>query len=82
VQEKIMHQRVGTYDVARKMLKMYLEKEPPLKLPYEILLYDGKKMSSPKGLGLTGGCAFGSNAAEIVRFYMIKNSAPNQACRV
>lgn len=44
----------GTYDVARKITKEVFGVEPPLALPYEFFLYDGKKMSSSKGVGLTG----------------------------
>jgi len=68
----------GTYDVARKIVKDVFGKEPPLKLPYEFFLYDGKKMSSSKGLGLTGGALLEVMPPEIVRFLMIK-TPPNQA---
>ncbi len=68
----------GTYDVARKIVKDVFEKEPPLKLPYEFFLYDGKKMSSSKGLGLTGGDLLEVMPPELVRFLMIK-TPPNQA---
>lgn len=68
----------GTYDVARKIVKDVFGKEPPLKLPYEFFLYDGKKMSSSKGLGLTGQQLLEVLPAQLVRFLMIK-TPPNQA---
>ncbi len=68
----------GTYDVARKIVKDVFEQEPPLKLPYEFFLYDGKKMSSSKGLGLTGEELLEVLPPELVRFLMIKTE-PNTA---
>ncbi len=68
----------GTYDVARKIIKDVFEKDPPLKIPYEFFLYDGKKMSSSKGLGLTGDDLLEVMPPELVRFLMIK-TLPNQA---
>ncbi|MEK7573137.1 MAG: lysine--tRNA ligase [Patescibacteria group bacterium] len=68
----------GTYDVARKIVKDVFGKEPPLRLPYEFFLYDGKKMSSSKGLGLTGQELLEILPAELVRFLMIR-TPPNQA---
>ena len=68
----------GTYDVARKLVKDVFDQEPPLWLPYEFFLYDGKKMSSSKGLGLTGAELLEVLPPELVRFLMIK-TAPNTA---
>ncbi len=68
----------GTYDVARKICKEVFGKEPPLALPYEFFIYDGKKMSSSKGLGLTGESLLEVLPPQIVRFLMIK-TPPNQA---
>ncbi len=68
----------GTYDVARKICKDVFGKEPPLALPYEFFLYNGKKMSSSKGLGLTGEGLLEVLSPQIVRFLMIK-TPPNQA---
>lgn len=66
----------GTYDIARKIIKDVFGKEPPLKLPYEFFLYDGKKMSSSKGLGLTGQELLKVLPPQLVRFLMIKTE-PN-----
>jgi len=68
----------GTYDVARKIIKDVFNQEPPLALPYEFFLYNGKKMSSSKGLGLTGAELLGVLPPEVARFLMIK-TPPNQA---
>jgi len=68
----------GTYDVARKICRDVFGKEPPLALPYEFFLYDGKKMSSSKGLGLIGEELLEVLPPQLVRFLMIKSS-PNQA---
>ncbi len=68
----------GTYDVAKKILKDVFKVEPPLFIPYEFFLYDGKKMSSSKSLGLTGEKLLEILPVDILRFLMIKTS-PNQA---
>ena len=68
----------GTYDVARKIIKDVFKKDPPLKLPYEFFLYDGKKMSASKGLGLIAQELLEVMPPELVRFLMIK-TPPNQA---
>ncbi|MEK7559155.1 MAG: lysine--tRNA ligase [Patescibacteria group bacterium] len=68
----------GTYDVARKICSDVFGKEPPLALPYEFFLYDGKKMSSSKGVGLTGEDLLDVLPPQLVRFLMIK-TPPNQA---
>lgn len=68
----------GTYDIARKLVKDVFEQEPPVWLPYEFFLYDGKKMSSSKGLGLTAMDLLNVVSPEMFRFLMIK-TAPNTA---
>ncbi len=68
----------GTYDIARKLVKDVFGQEPPLWLPYEFFLYDGKKMSSSKGLGLTGQQLLEVIPPQMVRFLMTRTE-PNQA---
>lgn len=68
----------GSYDVARKITKDVFDTEPPLRLPYEFFLYDGRKMSSSKGLGLTGEKLLEVVSPSVARFLMIK-SDPNHA---
>jgi len=68
----------GTYDVARKIVKDVFGQEPPLALPYEFFLHGGKKMSSSKGLGLTGYDLLEVLPPQLIRFLMVK-TPPNQA---
>ncbi|MEM4270622.1 MAG: lysine--tRNA ligase [Candidatus Pacearchaeota archaeon] len=68
----------GTYDVARKILTDVFEGKLPLSFSYEFFLYSGKKMSSSKGLGLTGRDLLEVLPPQLVRFLMIK-TPPNQA---
>ena len=68
----------GSYDVARKIYNEVFEKEPPLSFAYEFFLSGGKKMSSSKGLGLTGEELLEVLPPELARFLMIK-TPPNQA---
>ncbi len=68
----------GTYDIARKICKDVFDQEPPLALPYEFFLMNGKKMSSSRGLGLTGEDLLEVLPPQIARFLMIK-TPPNQA---
>lgn len=68
----------GTYDVARKICQDVFGKEPPLPLAYEFFLYNGKKMSSSKGLGLTARELLEVLPPELARFLMIK-TPPSQA---
>jgi lysyl-tRNA synthetase class 1 len=68
----------GTYDVARKICKDVFGVQPPLKIPYEHFLSGGKKMSSSKGLGLTGEELLEVLTPVAARFLMIKTE-PNRA---
>lgn len=68
----------GSYDVAMKLIQDVFEKKPPLKLAYEFFLSGGKKMSSSKGLGLTGEELLEILTPELTRFLMIKTE-PNRA---
>lgn len=62
----------GSYDVAMKICKEVFEKNPPLKLGYEFFLSGGKKMSSSKGLGMTGEELLEVLEPRVARFLMIK----------
>lgn len=68
----------GSYDIAHKLITDVFHKEGPLRVPYEFFLYDGKKMSSSRGLGLTGQELLEVMPAEMVKFLMIKTD-PNVA---
>ncbi|RJQ28041.1 lysine--tRNA ligase [Candidatus Parcubacteria bacterium] len=68
----------GSYDVARKIYRDVFKKEPPLKFAYEHFLSHGKKMSSSKGIGMTGEDLLEVSGPQRTRFLMIK-SPPNEA---
>jgi lysyl-tRNA synthetase class 1 len=68
----------GSYDVAMEIVKNVFDSHQPLKLAYEFFLSGGKKMSSSKGLGLTGESLLEATGPQRARFLMIKTS-PNQA---
>jgi len=68
----------GSYDVALKICREVFAKEPPLQFAYEFFLTRGKKMSSSKGLGLTGEELLSVLPPALVRFLMIKTKI-NQA---
>lgn len=68
----------GSYDVAMQLITDVFHGKQPLKLAYEFFLSGGKKMSSSKGLGLTGEALLEVLPPQLVRFLMIK-AAPNQA---
>lgn len=68
----------GSYDIAFQICEKVFGKKPPMRLPYEFFLSHGKKMSSSKGLGLTGEELLEVMPPELVRFLMIKTQ-PNQA---
>jgi len=68
----------GTYDVAMKILTDVFNKKPPLKLPYEHFLSEGRKMASSKGVGITAEELLEVIPPQMARFLMIKTK-PNQA---
>lgn len=68
----------GSYDIAIKLCEEVFSSNPPLKLPYEFFLWDGKKMASSKGIGLTSEELLEVIPPEVVRFLMIKTE-PNTA---
>lgn len=68
----------GSYDIAIKICEDVFNSKPPLKLPYEFFLWNGKKMASSKGIGLTGEELLEVIPPEVCRFLMIKTE-PNTA---
>ena len=67
----------GTYDVARKITKEVFESNLPCSA-IRIFSLRWKKMSSSKGVGLTGQDLLKVLPSQLVRFLMIK-TPPNQA---
>ncbi len=68
----------GSYDVAMELCQEVFKREKPLKFAYEHFLSQGKKMSSSKGIGVTGEDLLDVLPPQLVRFLMIK-TPPNQA---
>lgn len=68
----------GSFEIAANILKSVFNQEPPMAKPYEFFLWNGKKMSSSKGLGLTGEELLEVLSPEVARFLMIKTD-PNKA---
>jgi lysyl-tRNA synthetase class 1 len=68
----------GSYDIAMELAEKVFKVKRPLKLAYEFFLSGGKKMSSSKGLGLTGRDLMEVVGPQRSRFLMIK-TPPNQA---
>lgn len=68
----------GSFEIAANILKSVFRQEPPMAKAYEFFLWNGKKMSSSKGLGLTGEELLGILPPQIARFLMIKTE-PNKA---
>jgi lysyl-tRNA synthetase, class I len=62
----------GSFEIAANILKDVFGKEPPMARGYEFFLWTGKKMSSSKGLGLTGEELLNILPPQIARFLMIK----------
>lgn len=68
----------GSFEVAANILKEVFDQEEPTAFAYEFFLWNGKKMSSSKGLGLTGEELLEVLPPQIARFLMIKTE-PNRA---
>ncbi len=68
----------GSYDIAMELVEKVFKAKRPLKLAYEFFLAEGKKMSSSKGLGITGQDLLEAVGPQRARFLMIK-TAPNIA---
>lgn len=68
----------GSYDIAMELVDKVFKSKRPLKLGYEFFLAGGKKMSSSKGLGLTGDELIEVVGPQRARFLMIKTE-PNIA---
>lgn len=68
----------GSFEIGANVLKAVFKQDPPFAMPYEFFLWNGKKMSSSKGLGLTGEELLEVLSPEVARFLMIK-TPPNRA---
>jgi tetratricopeptide (TPR) repeat protein len=68
----------SSFEVAANILQAVFDQKPPDARAYEFFLWNGKKMSSSKGLGLTGAELLEVLPPEVARFLMIKTD-PNRA---
>ena len=67
------HMSAGaSFEIAANIYKEVFNEVPPMAVGYEFFLWNGKKMSSSKGLGLTAEALLEVLPAEIARFLMIK----------
>ncbi len=67
----------GSYDVALNLAEKVFKIKKPLQFGYEFFLVDGKKMSSSKGVGLTGSELLEVIEPRVARFLMIQRD-PSQ----
>src|SRR5579872_2059021 len=68
----------GSFEVAANIVKAVFKQEPPMAKGYEFFLWNGKKMSSSKGLGLTAEELLEVLPVQVARFLMIRTE-PNRA---
>lgn len=62
----------GSHDVAEKLCREILGKEPPFYFPYEFFTFGGAKMSSSKGLGASAKEVADTLPPELLRFLMVR----------
>ncbi|HSX09454.1 MAG TPA: lysine--tRNA ligase [Candidatus Saccharimonadales bacterium] len=62
----------GSFEIASNILKEVFNQEHPMGIGYEFFLWNGKKMSSSKGLGLTAEDLLEVLPPQVARFLMIK----------
>lgn len=61
----------GSRDLANHLCKEVFMIKPPYDLPYEHIIFGGRKMSKSKGIGISAQEVYESLAPEIIRFLMI-----------
>jgi lysyl-tRNA synthetase class 1 len=67
------HMSAGaSFEIGANILKKVFHLEPPMAVGYEFFLWNGKKMSSSKGLGLTARQLLEIVPPQMARFLMIK----------
>ncbi|MDD3480678.1 MAG: lysine--tRNA ligase [Patescibacteria group bacterium] len=63
----------GSRDLANVLCKKVFKVESPYDLPYEHIIFKGKKMSKSKGVGISAKDVYESLPPELIRFIMIRN---------
>ncbi len=62
----------GSFEIAANIVQAVFNQKPPMAKGYEFFLWNGKKMSSSKGLGLTAEELLEVLPVQVARFLMIK----------
>jgi lysyl-tRNA synthetase class 1 len=63
----------GSRDLANALCEKIFKVEPPYDLPYEFIIFKGKKMSKSKGVGISARDVFESLPPELIRFILTRN---------
>lgn len=63
----------GSRDLANVLCKKVFKVEPPHDLPYEFIIFKGRKMSKSRGIGISAKDIYESLPPELVRFILIRN---------
>lgn len=63
----------GSRDLANHLCKKVFKIDPPYDIPYEHIIFAGKKMSKSKGIGISAEEVYKNLSPEIIRFIMIRN---------
>ena len=68
----------SSFDVSGAICEQVFAKPSPLKVPHEFVLWEGKKMSSSSGVGVSGQDFFASLPSTLVRYFYLRTK-PNAA---
>ncbi len=68
----------SSFDVSGTICEQIFAQPSPLKVPHEFILWEGKKMSSSSGVGVSGQDFFASLPATLVRYFYLR-TRPNVA---
>lgn len=63
----------GSRDLANAICKEVFQIEPPYDLPYEFIIFKGRKMSKSKGVGISAKEVYESLPPELIRFILTRN---------
>jgi lysyl-tRNA synthetase class 1 len=63
----------GSRDLANALCKKVFKVNPPYDLPYEFIIFKGKKMSKSKGVGISAREVFSALPPELIRFILTRN---------
>lgn len=68
----------SSFDVSGVICETVFKQPSPLKVPHEFILWEGKKMSSSSGVGVSGQEFFASLPSTLVRYFYLR-TRPNAA---